>query len=80
MTEQPAEPASEAPNMGSVSLREAAERLLAAWEETPPANTDKDPIARAMDMLRNVLSRRGRAAQATRGHEAGSGAGDAPPP
>jgi hypothetical protein len=41
--------------MGSVNLREAAERLLAAWEETPPANADKDPIARAMDMLRNVL-------------------------
>ena len=49
----------EAPNMGSVNLREAAERLLAAWEETPPANADKDPIARAMDMLRNALSRRG---------------------
>ena len=58
--EQPsAEPAPEAPNMGSVNLREAAERLLAAWEETPPANAKQDPIARAMDMLRNVLSRRG---------------------
>jgi hypothetical protein len=45
--------------MASVNLREAAERLLAAWEETPPPNADKDPIARAMDMLRNVLSRRG---------------------
>jgi hypothetical protein len=33
--------------------------LLAAWEETPPANADKDPIMRAMDMLRNALSRRG---------------------
>ena len=51
--------APEAPNMGSVNLREAAERLLAAWEETPPANADKDPIARAMDMLRSALSRRG---------------------
>ncbi|MCX7368798.1 MAG: DUF3489 domain-containing protein [Alphaproteobacteria bacterium] len=51
--------APEAPNMGSVNLREAAERLLAAWEETPPANADKDPITRAMDMLRNALSRRG---------------------
>ncbi len=59
VTEQPAQPVPEAPNMGSVNLREAAERLLAAWEETPPANADKDPIARAMDMLRNVLSRRG---------------------
>ena len=58
--EQPsAEPAPEAPNMESVNLREAAERLLAAWEETPPANADKDPIARAMDMLRSALSRRG---------------------
>jgi hypothetical protein len=51
--------APEAPNMGSVNLCEAAERLLAAWEETPPANADKDPIARAMDMLRSALSRRG---------------------
>ncbi|MFO0159967.1 MAG: DUF3489 domain-containing protein [Alphaproteobacteria bacterium] len=57
--EQPAQAAPEAPNMGSVNLREAAERLLAAWEETPPANADKDPISRAMDMLRNALSRRG---------------------
>jgi hypothetical protein len=57
--EQPTQAAPQAPNMGSVNLREAAERLLAAWEETPPANADKDPIARAMDMLRNVLSRRG---------------------
>jgi hypothetical protein len=56
---EPAQAAPEAPNMASVNLREAAERLLAAWEETPPANADKDPIARAMDMLRNVLSRRG---------------------
>jgi hypothetical protein len=51
--------APEAPNMGSVNLREAAERLLAAWEETPPANADKDPVTRAMDMLRRALSRRG---------------------
>jgi hypothetical protein len=51
--------APEAPNMGSVNLREAAERLLAAWEETPPPNADKDPIARAMDMLRKALTRRG---------------------
>lgn len=57
--EQPAQPATEAPNMGSVNLREAAERLLAAWEETPPPNADKDPITRAMDMLRSALSRRG---------------------
>jgi hypothetical protein len=41
--------------MGSVNLREAAERLLAAWEETPPPNADKDPISRAMDMLRRAL-------------------------
>jgi hypothetical protein len=76
--EQPsAKPAPDKPNMGSVNLREAAERLLAAWEETPPANADKDPIARAMDTRR---TRHGRATQATRGHEAGSGAGDAPPP
>jgi hypothetical protein len=54
-----AQAAPEAPNMGSVNLREAAERLLAAWEETPPANADKDPITRAMDMLRSALSRRG---------------------
>ncbi|MCA3342254.1 MAG: hypothetical protein ING24_07415, partial [Roseomonas sp.] len=33
---EPAPPAPEAPNMGSVNLREAAERLLAAWEEMPP--------------------------------------------
>ena len=45
--------------MGSVNLREAAERLLTAWEETPPAKAEKDPITRAMDMLRNALSRRG---------------------
>jgi hypothetical protein len=52
--------APEAPNMmASVNLREAAERLLAAWEETPPANASQDPITRAMDMLRNVLSRPG---------------------
>jgi hypothetical protein len=44
--------------MGSVNLREAAERLLAAWEETPPPNADKDPIARAMAMLRDALTRR----------------------
>ncbi|MCA3280513.1 MAG: DUF3489 domain-containing protein [Roseomonas sp.] len=50
--------------MGSVNLREAAERLLAAWEEAPPPNADKDPIARAMDMLRSALSRR--ATRATR--------------
>ncbi|MFO0158572.1 MAG: DUF3489 domain-containing protein, partial [Alphaproteobacteria bacterium] len=56
---EPAQAAPEAPNMGSVNLREAAERLLAAWEETPPANADKDPISRAMDMLRRALSRRG---------------------
>ena len=56
---EPAPTAPEAPNMASVNLREAAERLLAAWEETPPANADKDPIARAMDMLRSALSRRG---------------------
>jgi hypothetical protein len=55
---EPAEPAPEAPNMGSVNLREAAERLLAAWEETPPANADKDPIAQAMAMLRDALTRR----------------------
>jgi hypothetical protein len=54
-----AQAAPEAPNMGSVNLREAAERLLAAWEETPPPNASQDPITRAMDMLRNVLSRRG---------------------
>ncbi len=59
VAEQPAQAAPEAPNMGSVNLREAAERLLAAWEETPPANTTQDPITRAMDMLRNALSRRG---------------------
>jgi hypothetical protein len=59
VVEQTAPAAPEAPNMGSVNLREAAERLLAAWEETPPANADKDPIARAMDMLRNALSQRG---------------------
>jgi len=56
---EPAQAAPEAPNMASVNLREAAERLLAAWEETPPANTTQDPITRAMDMLRKVLSRRG---------------------
>jgi len=56
---EPAPTAPEVPNMGSVNLREAAERLLAAWEETPPRNADKDPVTRAMDMLRNVLSRRG---------------------
>jgi hypothetical protein len=56
---EPAQAAPEAPNMASVNLREAAERLLAAWEETPPPNASQDPIARAMDMLRNVLSRRG---------------------
>jgi predicted ArsR family transcriptional regulator len=56
---EPAQAAPEAPNMASVNLREAAERLLAAWEETPPANADKDPIAQAMAMLRNALSRRG---------------------
>jgi hypothetical protein len=59
VAEQPAQAAPEAPNMGSVNLREAAERLLAAWEETPPANADKDPIAQAMAMLRSALSRRG---------------------
>jgi hypothetical protein len=58
VAEQPAPTAPEAPNMGSVNLREAAERLLAAWEETPPPNADKDPIAQAMAMLRNALSRR----------------------
>ena len=56
---EPAQTAPEAPNMGSVNLREAAERLLAAWEETPPANATQDPITRAMDMLRSALSRRG---------------------
>ncbi len=56
--EQPAQAAPEAPSMESVNLREAAERLLTAWEETPPANGEKDPVARAMDMLRNALSRR----------------------
>jgi hypothetical protein len=56
---KPAQPAPEAPNMASVNLREAAERLLAAWEETPPANASQDPITRAMDMLRSALSRRG---------------------
>jgi hypothetical protein len=56
---EPAPPAPEAPNMGSVNLREAAERLLAAWEDAPPPNADKDPIAQAMAMLRNALSRRG---------------------
>jgi hypothetical protein len=55
---EPAQAAPEAPNMGSVNLREAAERLLAAWEETPPANATQDPITRAMDMLRSALSRR----------------------
>jgi hypothetical protein len=59
VAEQTAPTAPEAPNMGSVNLREAAERLLAAWEEKPPTNADKDPITRAMDMLRNALSRRG---------------------
>jgi len=44
--------------MGSVNLREAAERLLAAWEDAPPPNADKDPIAQAMAMLRSALSRR----------------------
>ena len=58
-SDEPAHPAPEAPNMGSVNLREAAERLLAAWEETPPVNATQDPITRAMDMLRNALSRRG---------------------
>jgi hypothetical protein len=58
--EQPsAKPAPDKPNMGSVNLREAAERLLAAWEDAPPPNADKDPIAQAMAMLRNALSRRG---------------------
>jgi hypothetical protein len=33
--------------------------LLAAWEDAPPPNADKDPIAQAMAMLRNALSRRG---------------------
>jgi hypothetical protein len=56
---EPAQPAPEAPTGGSVNLREAAERLLAAWEETPPPNASQDPITRAMDMLRNALSRRG---------------------
>jgi hypothetical protein len=60
---EPAQAAPEAPNMGSVNLREAAERLLAAWEETPPANAEKDPIAQAMAMLRDALRRR--AARAT---------------
>jgi hypothetical protein len=55
VAEQPAQAAPEAPDMGSVNLREAAERLLAAWEETPPPNADKDPISRAMDMLRRAL-------------------------
>jgi predicted ArsR family transcriptional regulator len=57
--EQPTQAAPQAPNMGSVNLREAAERLLAAWEDAPPPNADKDPIAQAMAMLRNALSRRG---------------------
>ena len=57
-SDEPAHPAPEAPNMGSVNLREAAERLLAAWEETPPPNASQDPITRVMDMLRNALSRR----------------------
>jgi hypothetical protein len=53
--------------MGSVNLRDAAERLLAAWEETPSAKADKDPIARAMDLLRSTLSCRAtRAAGAPR--------------
>jgi hypothetical protein len=56
---EPAQPVPEAPNMGSVNLREAAGRLLAAWEDAPPPNADKDPIAQAMAMLRNALSRRG---------------------
>jgi len=55
---EPAQPAPEAPNMGSVNLREAAERLLAAWEETLPANAEKNPIAQAMAMLRDALTRR----------------------
>ncbi len=75
---EPVPTAPEAPNMASVNLRDAAERLLAAWEEKPPANADKAPIARALDMLRSALSRR--AAQAARRHEAGSGGCDAPPP
>ena len=58
VAEQPAQDAPEAPNMASVNLREAAERLLAAWEEAPPANADKDPIAQAMAMLRDALTRR----------------------
>ncbi|MFO0158998.1 MAG: DUF3489 domain-containing protein, partial [Alphaproteobacteria bacterium] len=72
--EQPSAPtAPEAPNMGSVNLREAAERLLAAWEETPPANAKQDPVARAMDMLRSALSRRGtRATGAPRKPRAGT--------
>ena len=45
VAEKPAHTAPEAPTGGSLNLREAAERLLAAWEETSPANADKDPIA-----------------------------------
>ncbi|MCA3360077.1 MAG: DUF3489 domain-containing protein [Roseomonas sp.] len=45
--------------MGSVNLREAAERLLAAWEATPPKNANEDPVAQAMAMLRSALIRRG---------------------
>ena len=56
---EPAQAAPEAPNMGSVNLREAAERLLAAWEATPPKNANEDPVAQAMAMLRSALTRRG---------------------
>jgi hypothetical protein len=45
--------------MASVNLREAAERLLAAWEETPLKNTNDDPVTQAMAMLRSALTRRG---------------------
>jgi hypothetical protein len=55
---EPAQAAPEAPNMASVNLREAAERLLAAWEDAPPANADNNPIAQAMAMLRDALTRR----------------------
>ena len=56
---EPAHTAPGAPNMGSVNLREAAERILAAWEATPPKNANDDPVAQAMAMLRSALTRRG---------------------
>jgi len=48
----------DAPKMGSVNLRDAAERLLAALEETPPPNADNVPMTHAMNILRNAPPRR----------------------